>query len=102
MMTDVKSGMSVESPTICLVCNRTLDKCACFMSKKPSSLPAPMGSDASKREVYEYHAGDCTIYRSVANGRPADGICTCGYGWTLVRQGDWSEMYSAERQNDAK
>ncbi len=43
------------------------------------------------------HSGDCTIYRSLINGSPTDGICTCGYGWTLVRQGDWSQMYSDER-----
>lgn len=44
------------------------------------------------------HAGDCTIYRALINGRPVDGVCTCGYGWSIVRkgEGDWSEMYSAE------
>ena len=43
------------------------------------------------------HAGDCTIYASLSNSRPIDGICTCGYGWRRVRVGDWSEMYSKER-----
>lgn len=46
------------------------------------------------------HAGDCTIYRSMINERPCDGVCTCGYGWSLVRKGDWSQMYSEERQQD--
>lgn len=48
------------------------------------------------------HAGDCTIYSALINGRPTDGICTCGYGWSLVRSGDWSQMYSAERVNAAR
>jgi hypothetical protein len=44
------------------------------------------------------HSGDCTIYRSLINQSPEDGICTCGYGWSLVRRdADWSQMYSAER-----
>ena len=44
------------------------------------------------------HLGDCTIYRSIINQSPEDGICTCGYGWSLVRKAaDWSQMYSAER-----
>lgn len=44
------------------------------------------------------HLGDCTIYRSLINQTPSDGICTCGYGWSLVRRdADWSQMYSAER-----
>lgn len=44
------------------------------------------------------HAGDCTIYRATVNHSPVDGICTCGYGWTRVRLGDWSEMFSEERR----
>lgn len=43
------------------------------------------------------HAGDCTIYAALMNDSPIDGICTCGYGWSLARKGDWSEMYSRER-----
>jgi hypothetical protein len=44
------------------------------------------------------HLGDCTIHRSLINQSPEDGICTCGYGWSLVRRdADWSQMYSAER-----
>ena len=43
------------------------------------------------------HAGDCTIYASLISDNPTNGICTCGYGWKLVRQCDWSEMYSEER-----
>jgi len=45
------------------------------------------------------HDGDCTIYMSLNNhGRPEAGICTCGYGWSLVVKGsgDWSQMYSEE------
>lgn len=45
------------------------------------------------------HAGDCTIYRALINERPEDGICTCGYGWARVTQGDWSQMYSTERDS---
>lgn len=46
------------------------------------------------------HAWDCTIYRGLCNGTPTDGICTCGYGWSLVRQGegDESQLYSKERR----
>jgi hypothetical protein len=51
--------------------------------------------------IQEKHEFDCTIYRSLINGTPLDGICTCGYGWSLVRkgEGDWSEMYSDERKS---
>ena len=44
------------------------------------------------------HDGDCTIYSALINGRPEDGICTCGYGFQLKRErfGDNTEMYSAE------
>ena len=43
------------------------------------------------------HAGDCTIYMMLSNhGRPEAGICTCGYGLSLVRKGNWAQMYSAE------
>jgi len=42
------------------------------------------------------HAGDCTIYASLINGTPLDGICTCGYGWECVRHDDWDKMFSAE------
>lgn len=47
------------------------------------------------------HSGDCTIYRSLVNRSPEDGICTCGYGWSLVRRdADWSQMYSEERSSE--
>jgi len=44
------------------------------------------------------HAGDCTFYRALCNGNPTDGICTCGYGWSLVclGEGDESQLYSPE------
>lgn len=45
------------------------------------------------------HAGDCTIYSSLINGMPYDGICTCGYGWDCVRNGDYRNMFSKEREN---
>lgn len=48
------------------------------------------------------HSGDCTIYRSLINGRPCDGVCTCSYGWERVREGDWSEMFSRERCDELK
>ena len=42
------------------------------------------------------HSGDCSIYSSLVNGNPEDGICTCGYGFQKHYDGDWSKMYSAE------
>ena len=42
------------------------------------------------------HSGDCTIYAARLDDDPLAGICTCGYGWSRVRQCDWSEMYSAQ------
>lgn len=55
--------------------------------------------DARDKSAPTQHAGDCTIYASVINQMPFDGICTCGYGWHLVREtgGDWKEMRSEER-----
>ena len=44
------------------------------------------------------HAGDCSIYATLINGCATDGICTCGYGWSQARQGDLSQMLSAERE----
>lgn len=45
------------------------------------------------------HDGDCTIYACLHEKSPPEhGICTCGYGWQLVREGDWSQMYSKELQ----
>ncbi len=42
------------------------------------------------------HDGDCTIYSSLSNRMPEDGICTCGYGHQLKGEADRSEMYSEE------
>ncbi len=42
------------------------------------------------------HSGDCTIYASLINNRPEDGICTCGYGLQQKREGDFSQIYSNE------
>jgi len=44
------------------------------------------------------HDGDCTIYASLINNSPTDGICTCGYGWRQVRKSNWDHMYSEERE----
>ena len=44
------------------------------------------------------HDGDCTIYAALCNGRPEDGICTCGFGRQQVFRGDRSEMYSEALQ----
>ena len=46
------------------------------------------------------HDGDCTIYSSLCNKNPYDGICTCGYGWQRFRAGDRSAMIAAERKAD--
>lgn len=48
------------------------------------------------------HDGDCTIYASLVNERPTDGICTCGYGLEQKRKSDYSQMYSEERLADMK
>ncbi len=57
-----------------------------------ATFAAPHGSAARR------HAGDCTIYSALINGRPYDGICTCGYGWQCVSaKGDESKMLSEER-----
>lgn len=58
--------------------------------------------DGKKRGRKDNHAGDCTIYASLINNTPESGICTCGYGWRRVREGDWSEMYSKELQEKEK
>lgn len=43
------------------------------------------------------HDADCTIYSALANGRPEDGICTCGYAHQLRGEiGDSSAIYSEE------
>ncbi len=44
----------------------------------------------------EGHAGDCSVYSSLSNGNPEDGVCTCGYGLQQMRNGNNSEMYSKE------
>lgn len=38
------------------------------------------------------HDGDCTIYASLCNGEPWDGICTCGGGARRARR-DGSDQY---------
>lgn len=45
------------------------------------------------------HAGDCTIYSSLCNQRPTDGICTCGYALRKQREvGEEDDFYSEERK----
>ncbi len=48
------------------------------------------------------HDGDCTIHISLDNGRLTDGFCTCGYGLSLARKGDRSELLSDVRLLDAE
>lgn len=50
------------------------------------------------------HDGDCTIYSSLMNKNPEDGICTCDFGWQVVREngGDRSELYSKELQEKSE
>ena len=45
------------------------------------------------------HDGDCTIYSSMMNERPTDGICICGAGLKQSRVGlsNVSQLYSPER-----
>ncbi len=41
------------------------------------------------------HCGDCTIYGSMENERPYAGICTCGYGLSMMRQtGKDNELFA--------
>ncbi|MBF0098696.1 MAG: hypothetical protein HQM05_15330 [Magnetococcales bacterium] len=49
--------------------------------------------------IRKHHDGDCTIYSSMINGAPWDGICTCGYGLSVLREGkgDHSQLLSQER-----
>ena len=43
------------------------------------------------------HAGDCTVYSSLINDTPESGVCTCGYGISVIREnGDHRELYSNE------
>ncbi len=44
------------------------------------------------------HDGDCSVYACLGNKTPEAGICTCGYGHQLLRQGNPLEMYSEELQ----
>jgi len=44
------------------------------------------------------HSGYCTIYASMSNGDPTDGICTCGYGLYKKYSSDYSELFSKERE----
>lgn len=48
------------------------------------------------------HWGDCTIYSTLDNGNPTDGICTCGYGWDHLGRsgGSFEHVYSKERVSD--
>jgi hypothetical protein len=56
-----------------------------------------MESNTLNKPGLNKHHGDCTIYMLINSGRPEAGICTCGYGLSLVkRNGNWSQMYSAE------
>lgn len=43
------------------------------------------------------HDGDCTIYSHPTNGRPFDGVCTCGYGWSEFKRGNTDHMVSSDR-----
>jgi len=44
------------------------------------------------------HAGDCSVFASLQEGIHENGICTCGYGLHLIRQGkrNDTQMYSDE------
>jgi len=57
---------------------------------------AAVQADALENAPPRLHAGDCTIYASLVNGTPLDGICTCGYGWERIRHDDWTCMFSQE------
>lgn len=50
-----------------------------------------------QQRMVRAHSGDCTIYSAMLNGRPEDGICTCGYGLKMADNGIWAEKYSLER-----
>lgn len=59
--------------------------------------PTSVRPKMPKSDIHSGHAGDCTIYSALLNGRAYDGICTCGYGWKCVSSGDDSQMTSPER-----
>ena len=54
-------------------------------------------SDAVTPSDSQGHAGDCTVYSDPINGQPFDGICTCGYGFKSLREGDPTRMCSEAR-----
>lgn len=58
-----------------------------------------MNQDKPSVELKPKHSEDCTFYSSLVNGRPEDGICTCGYGLEQVRKGNYDELVSEEREN---
>lgn len=43
------------------------------------------------------HDGDCTIYASIKNNCPTDGICTCGYAHEQKILGNKDAIFSNER-----
>jgi len=50
------------------------------------------------------HDGYCTVFSALCNGMPWDGICTCGFGWQKVSEGNgnYSEMTSEEKRLQMK
>lgn len=49
------------------------------------------------------HSVDCTIYASIHNQLPTDGICTCGYGLKILKKyNNDSKIYSEERSKAMK
>lgn len=56
-----------------------------------------MMNDSDKSEISDQHDGDCTIYASLVNNEPSDGICTCGFGLDMIRKSSGDHMYSKER-----
>jgi hypothetical protein len=61
----------------------------------------PGHTDTVPHPACTQHWGDCTYYSSLMNDRPTDGVCTCGYGWTMFADSggvDESQLYSEERR----
>lgn len=58
-----------------------------------------MAEKKRKKPERSSHWGDCTVYSSIINGRPYDGICTCGYGWEVKTRtgGSEAQLISGER-----
>lgn len=86
-------------------CNDVLcENCGAFAetqakwNRRTSHATSSCGSESASSP--DHHSGDCTIYASLINKQPSDGICTCGYGLSQMGKGQGDiYMYSVERKS---